>query len=390
MPSAIALALALATAPQGPASTPAAIGEILEPGTIVQDVRCLADPTQGYALYLPKTYTRDRAWPIILGFDPGGRGRNPVERYQLAADTYGYIVAGSNNSRNGSSDTTRAVSAMSADLAARFRVDTTRVYTAGMSGGARVAVGVALVSSNVAAVIASSAGLPDGQPRKALRFPIFMTAGTEDFNHLEMRTLDRALTTPHRLVVFDGGHQWLSPALALEGVEWLELQAMKTGLKPKDEGEIAAILAKRAAALAGMEAPGAIWSALGAIVQDFQGLSDVSEFARRADALAQDKQVRDAVQRDREEDDRELKQLMDVRSAEARLAVVDERAGALLDLQAIWKSLAERAGKPADSADRRLARRLLSALTAGTSTSDADYQRIIGKYGQRPGQPTRQ
>ena len=60
--------------------------------------------------------------------DPGGRGRTPVERYQAAAEKYGYIVAGSKNSRNGSwQASTDAVAAMTKDVAARFTVDAKRV-----------------------------------------------------------------------------------------------------------------------------------------------------------------------------------------------------------------------------------------------------------------------
>jgi poly(3-hydroxybutyrate) depolymerase len=130
-------------------------------------VTCAADPTQSYAIFLPRAYTPDRDWPVILAFDPGGRGRTPVERYQAAADQYGFIVAGSNNSRNNSPEIGRAVAAMSADVLSRFRVDERRVYVAGMSGGARVAFSVALGSpDHVAGVIASSAGYPDDKPRK--------------------------------------------------------------------------------------------------------------------------------------------------------------------------------------------------------------------------------
>ena len=53
-------------------------------------------------LYLPPGYSESKRWPIVYAFDPGARGNVPVERYQAAAAKYGYIVAGSNNSRNGS------------------------------------------------------------------------------------------------------------------------------------------------------------------------------------------------------------------------------------------------------------------------------------------------
>src|SRR5215472_2955105 len=93
-----------------------AVAADLPRGQIVPDVRCTADETESYALYLPSTYSPDRAWPAIFAFDPAARGRVPVERYQAAAEQYGYIVAGSNNSRNGSWEvSTRAARAMILD-----------------------------------------------------------------------------------------------------------------------------------------------------------------------------------------------------------------------------------------------------------------------------------
>jgi hypothetical protein len=58
-----------------------------------------------------------------------------------------------------------------------------------------------------------------------LKFVVFGTAGTEDFNYLEMRQFDQELSSPHRVVIFEGGHQWLPSNLAVEAVEWLGFQA---------------------------------------------------------------------------------------------------------------------------------------------------------------------
>jgi len=41
-----------------------------------------------------------------------------------------------------------------------------------------------------------------------------------------MRLLDRTLTTPHRVAIFEGGHTWLSSDLAVKALEWMEIQAM--------------------------------------------------------------------------------------------------------------------------------------------------------------------
>jgi predicted esterase len=195
----------------------------LPTGQIVDRVACTADATQTYALYLPANYSGDRRWPVILAFDAGGRGRMPVERFQAAAEKFGYIVAGSYNSRNGPVDVSfTAAQAMLDDLTRRFNIDPKRMYAAGQSGGARFALELALTTGKFAGVVASSAGFLQPDPPKSVPFRIFGTAGTEDFNNLEMRQLDRFLTSPHRVVVFNGTHEWLPSDLAIEAMEWMQ------------------------------------------------------------------------------------------------------------------------------------------------------------------------
>ena len=354
----------------------AAFAQDLPAGQIIDRVTCAADPSQSYALFVPAGYTPSRPWPVIFAFDPGARGRIPVERYQAAAARYGFIVAGSNNSRNGGMEFPRVLAALTNDVAARLSVDPKRVYLAGMSGGARTALGVALASKEIAGVIASSAGYPDNNIRKTLSFPLFATAGTEDFNHLEMRRLDRALTTPHRLVIFDGGHVWLSSELALQAVEWMELHAMKAGLKPRDEAEIDRLLAERIAA-AGTGSDKHTFRALQAIADDFQGLRDVSAFARRAAELGRDKTIREALDTERYQDRREEGVLREMDGLAARLASND-RPAVLNQLRQKWMALSETARKPVDSMERQLARRVLAALSAD-GTRDADYAKIIAE-----------
>ena len=114
--------------------------EELPPGRIIERVVCKNSPDQTYALYLPSNYSPSRTWPLIAAFDPGARGTAPVQSFKDAAERYGYIVCGSNNSRNGPmARSTDAANAMFGDLTARFAIDDKRVYLSGFSGGARVA-----------------------------------------------------------------------------------------------------------------------------------------------------------------------------------------------------------------------------------------------------------
>lgn len=371
------LAVFLMSLLAGPAEPPAETPR----GQIVAEVHCAADPAQSYALYLPSAYTADREWPVIFAFDPGGRGLNPVERYQAAAEKYGYIVAGSNNSRNGDWEVTKAaVAAMTSDIAARFNISQKREYVAGMSGGARVALGVGLSSPAVAGVIASSAGYPDNTPRKELPFPVFETAGTEDFNLLEMRDMDRDLTSPHRLVVFAGPHLWPPAEVATEAVEWMEIQAMKSGRKARDQAEADAIFASRAAAVSLDRTDAATLYEAGSIAEDFKGLEDVTRFAARAAALKADKRVRDEQKKELDLETEERLNDQVILGEEALLTDADRRAEALKQLRRRWQALSEKTQAAADTPERRMARRILSGLSSTITTKDPDYLAIIQEF----------
>lgn len=358
-------------------------GESLPAGRIVEAVACSGDSTQTYALYVPSNYTPARPWPLIIAFDPRARGLNAVERYQKAAETYGYIVAGSNQSRNGSWESSqRSIQAMFADLPSRLAIDEKRVYTAGMSGGARVATQVALATGKIAGVIASSAALPDGRPRKSVPFVVFGTAGTEDFNYIEMKDLDRMLTSPHHVAIFEGGHVWLSSELAVEAVEWLEIQAMKSGLRTRDEALVARLFEKRSAAIEGKPDAEAYY-ATRTLAEDFAGLRDVSAVAAKAEQLRRAKSVKNALSKERDELQREREMLSQIYQAEAGLQAADRRGASLVELRSMLTRLSKQAKAETDSVDRRLARRVTRGVALGASerVKDGEYRAIFQELG---------
>jgi pimeloyl-ACP methyl ester carboxylesterase len=352
----------------------------LPAGRIIDDVKCEADPSQSYALYIPSNYSPTRNWSVIFAMDPGARGRRPVAQFQAAAEKYGYVVAGSNNSRNGSWNSSfLAVQAMAADVGSRFVVDPKRIYTAGMSGGARVAMQVALTNNQIAGVIASSAGFPDSEPRKSVPFAIFATAGTEDFNYLELRRLDRALRSPHHLAISEGGHTWLSSDLAVEAIEWMEIQAMKSGRRPKDQALLEELFAKRVSQLTLDTADPAALFAAEAIVSDFEGLNDVSEYATNAAALRRQKPIVDALKKERSEEQREERTMAELATLENDLGDANKRQSSLSQLKSMLSDLSRQSNAPVDSAARRFARRILNGTFVGSMerVKDPDYQKLL-------------
>ncbi len=322
-------------------------------GTVIDPVPCADDPAQTYALYLPSTYSPERTWSLLLAFHPAARGRLMVEKFQAAAEQYGYIVAASNNARNGPhAISAAAAQAMSTDVSRRFSIDLQRVYLTGMSGGARVALGIALANTSIAGVVASSAGYPDSQPRNKVTFAVFGTAGTEDFNYVEMRLLDRKLSSPHFLAVFEGGHTLPPDDLALDALEWMELQAMRSGRRRRDEALVRRVLEKRRSRIAATSGVADTVYLLRALVSDFSGLADLSAEAARLNELSRRSDVKQALERERDFDDAETRMLGEIFQLEAQLGDEDRRGLALITLRARLSTLSRQAAIQADTPER--------------------------------------
>src|SRR5262249_3873535 len=143
-----------------------------------------------------------------------------------------------------------------------------------------------------AGVILCGAGFSEAKPpEKQLPFPVFGVAGVEDFNWIELRQLHKALDSigsANRFITFDGDQTWAPSDSFLTAVEWMELQAMKSGRRERDEKLIAELFDKMAGQARADESAKRVYEAFlkyDAIAKDFSGLRDVAEFAQKADEL---------------------------------------------------------------------------------------------------------
>jgi hypothetical protein len=276
-------------------------------GVVNPKVVCSSNPAESYALYLPPSFSTNREWPIIFVFDPLARGGAAAEVVRPAAEKFGYIVAASNNSKNGLEGGSReAAIAMWDDTQLRLRVDPRRRYVAGMSGGSRVAASVALSCGDcVAGVIAKAAAFPPGAaPPHPMKFAYFAAVGDADFNYREFvrlrRQLDRA-EARYRIRVFEGPHGWAPTEVWLEALNWMDIQAMASGTLPRDSARINASLQEtlaRAQALESANEPLGAFREYETAVRDFSGLADVGAAKAKLAELENSKAVKAAEKRE--------------------------------------------------------------------------------------------
>ncbi len=221
--------------------------EAIEKRKIFGNIKCKADTSNNYALYVPSSYTPSAPSAVIFFFDAQASGALPLKKYKNLADKYGYILAGSNNSRNGNSAEVNVAFArnMIHDVQTRLSIDQSRVYTSGFSGGSRVASSVAIFDGGINTVIGCGAGFPAIEKPIENKFNYIGIAGNEDFNYNEMQDLENMLKksdVEHVFLPFNGKHEWCPAEIMEKAFTWIQFKAMKQNLIPKNDSIVRVFL----------------------------------------------------------------------------------------------------------------------------------------------------
>lgn len=288
--------------------------EGITPGEVVERVVSMADASQSWAVYVPGRYDPGRTWPILFVMDPRGRALVPLERLVEPAERYGYVVMSSWNTASdflGPDPNEPALAAMLEDAQRLFRLDGRRLYLVGFSGTARAAWSLATrLTGHVAGIIGVGGGMPtplyeaDLSPlHEHAGFGFYGLAGSRDFNHDDMWRVSGVLDRyglANGLAFFEGPHTWAPAELLAQAVGWMELRAMRTGLRPVDPALVDSLWDRRitrAGELAEAGEPVEAWREYDALGDDFEGLLDVGGVRREADRLRATRAVEEGLAR---------------------------------------------------------------------------------------------
>jgi predicted esterase len=274
---------------------------------VVEHVAAQKDATQTYTLYLPSSCSSvdaARRCPALVIMDPRGRGTVAAEIFRPAAEEFGWILVSSNQTRSDGEwePNARALQAIMPDVLERYAADPDRIYATGFSGTAMVAWHLGMTTGALAGVIGvGGRNIPEMPPQK-FNFAHYGFSGELDFNNRDMRAveaiLDRENKVPHRFSTFPGIHQWIGSDDARAALGWMELVAMKEGLRAKDDALVARLYDADVAAAVALDSGGRQLEALQRyqdIARTFDGLRDVA--AVRAEAT----RLTPLVVREREE-----------------------------------------------------------------------------------------
>ena len=203
----------------------------------VQQVFIDATPDQSYYVYIPTTYNAEKSFPLVMCFSPKADGRTPVDSLRFAAETFGYIIAGSNEVRNNYEGNLRAVKTLLSDIQNKYLIDASRIFACGFSGGARLATSLG-AQGLVKGVISCSAS--PGNTQFLFPIPWYGIGGKADFNYNEMTSFHPkdAMKSNYITTFHNKGHEWPDSSFLYDGLAFLHFKSMKWGDNKIDQNQI--------------------------------------------------------------------------------------------------------------------------------------------------------
>lgn len=274
-------------------------------GVLQDSIKIAPNSQETYTLYLPSTYKANSLSPIVFIFDPAARGKAGITPFIEASEKYNYILICSNNAQNGPySPNLQIADRLFKSVLPIYAVDEQRIYTAGFSGGSRLAATIAVLSNAIQGVIACGAGFS----RNPLYFPTARNSfsyvgivGDRDMNYLEINKTKEWLTNfrlPYELLFFSGEHQWPPPNVLIKAFDWLQLQASKKGLVAMSEEQLANMLDESLATALQYENKGDLRGAVVTyerILNNFSDNDDLDSLQKKVKILKRQKEYRKAL-----------------------------------------------------------------------------------------------
>jgi len=357
-------------------------------GVVIDTVVCSHAKQQSYALYLPSNYDSTKSWPVIFIFEPAARGSLPVNQFKEAAEELGYVLLGSNNSRNGSWDIAfDAADAMFVDAFARYNIDSERVYTSGFSGGSRVSSAIARITGKINGVIACGAGFSTAEEYQLEKnSSVFYAAvvGNQDMNYQEHRQLESELdnrNVENTRIIFNNGHQWPNSVYLKEALYWMELQCSKNNKSTSSQFAV-----DRAYELTKSRADSTFNNGnyvlaaeiYKSLIADYEGLIDIEPLKLKLDSLAQEKEYKKQLKQQEKINERELDYRKELGDAFTELYFTKLKVGNDSELRGMawWESKVDFFKKLSNKDDfqtRNMALRLLNVIWARCAESSFNY-----------------
>ena len=185
------------------------------------------DSKYSYVVYLPKAFTRDRAWPVLFAMSPWGARAEFLKPYIAGAERNGWVVAMSGEAQQSMPATAadEAVLAMVDGVIERFPVDENRLYASGFASGCDQAYRLSknISKKSIAGIVACGGGPIWARTEVSKKTIVYGLCGTSSPRRWEMAcSFDNQLKGKKNVLkFFPGGYDWAAEAYLTDAMTWL-------------------------------------------------------------------------------------------------------------------------------------------------------------------------
>jgi hypothetical protein len=179
----------------------------------INDIYASIIEKNDYLIYLPKNYVETKSYPLVFFCDPHGSGVYPINLYKDLADSFDYILVGSNISKNGVDINICETHIRNTieEMFANYSIIKDNVSIVGFSGGSYIAYHMAHFSPYFKNIIISGTPI---RPIPIEPYPnILCIAGKADMNYTDLMALDNKLKevnypSKYLTIEYNGKHEW--------------------------------------------------------------------------------------------------------------------------------------------------------------------------------------
>ncbi|MBO0321944.1 alpha/beta hydrolase [Muricauda sp. CAU 1633] len=212
---------------------------VLKKGEIMDSIPVQDSIPSSFSLYLPRDFSTDKKWPLLLVFDLEGKERQTMSIFVGPAEKEGYILAAPKVKDTVSLTNNMIVTNnVLEEIVNLLPIQRERIYTAGASGGGRFAGLVPIFIRGVSGTISIGASLTNTDLLNVRQpFHFIGMVSKEDYNYPTMledeKLLDR-YKFPNQIVLHEEKNTWPQIEDLQKGLQLFTLAAMGRKLVPMD------------------------------------------------------------------------------------------------------------------------------------------------------------
>ena len=212
---------------------------VLNKGEIIDSIPIQDSIPSAFSLYLPRDFTTEKQWPLLLVFDLDGKERQAMSIFVGPAEKEGYVLV-SPKVKDTVSLTTNMIITNNVleEIVNILPIQKERIYTAGASAGGRFAGLVPIFIKGVSGVISMGASLTNTDLLNVRRpFHFIGIVSKNDYNYPTMlddeKLLDR-YKFPNQVLLHEQNSAWPEVDYLQKGLQLFTLAVMGRKQIPQD------------------------------------------------------------------------------------------------------------------------------------------------------------